>query len=116
MPKEYIPKRTPLDPCPIETVIAMIGGKWKARALHLLTQDAFGFAQLRRALGGVSQQVLSTQLRAMEADGLIARQDPGPGDNGAACYTATAKGRTLVDILLPVAEWGTYERTHQSRT
>ena len=80
----YEPKRPPLDPCPLERVIAMVGGKWKARTLHLLAQGDYGFAELRRQLGRVSQQVLSTQLRALESDGLIERLPPAPGEPPAA--------------------------------
>ncbi|MDE2578821.1 MAG: helix-turn-helix transcriptional regulator [Hyphomicrobiales bacterium] len=106
MPKDYLPKRQPLDPCPVEQVLTMIGGKWKARTLYLLAHHVYGFAALRRELGAVSQQVLSTQLRALETDGLVSRSD---GGDGAPVYAATAKGRDLVGLLTPVAEWGTRE-------
>lgn len=106
MPKDYHPKRPPLDPCPVETVVAMVGGKWKARILYLLAHRTIAFAPLRRELGRVSQQVLSTQLRALEADGLVLRETKG---DGLSTYAATDKGRELVKILLPVAAWGTRE-------
>jgi len=107
MPQDYEPKRVPLDACPVEAVMAMIGGKWKARALYLLAVQPFAFAALRRELGGVSQQVLSTQLKAMQRDGLVSTAKR-EGD-GATLYSATPKGCELVRILTPVAEWGTAE-------
>ena len=107
MPRTYEPKRQPMDACPVELVVAMVGGKWKARALYLLAIRPFAFAALRRELGGVSQQVLSTQLRAMRRDGLV---ETVTGEDGAATlYVATPKGCDLVKVLMPVAEWGTAE-------
>jgi len=107
MPQSYEPKRPPMDACPIETVVALVGGKWKARALYLLSVRPFAFAALRRELGGVSQQVLSTQLKAMLRDGLVSTV--ASDDDMATLYVATPKGCELVKVLMPVAEWGTAE-------
>lgn len=111
MPQSYEPKRQPMDACPVEAVVAMIGGKWKARALYLLAIQPFAFAALRRELGGVSQQVLSTQLKAMQRDGLVSTVAARVVDEAATptLYVATPKGCELVKVLLPVAEWGTAE-------
>ncbi|MCX9146919.1 winged helix-turn-helix transcriptional regulator [Erythrobacter sp. WG] len=107
MPASYQPKRPPMDACPIEHVVALVGGKWKARALYLLSVRPFAFAELRRELGGVSQQVLSTQLKAMLRDGLVSTVVN--DDAAATLYVATPKGCDLVKVLMPVAEWGTAE-------
>lgn len=109
MPQSYEPKRQPMDACPIELVVAMVGGKWKARALYLLSVQPFSFAALRRTLGGVSQQVLSTQLKAMQRDGLVTLAPVADGEAPAALYLATPKGCELVRVLMPVAAWGTAE-------
>jgi DNA-binding HxlR family transcriptional regulator len=113
MPQSYEPKRQPMDACPVEAVVAMIGGKWKARALYLLAIQPFAFAALRRELGAVSQQVLSTQLKAMQRDGLVstvaAAAAAGAGAAAPTLYVATPKGCELVKVLMPVAEWGTAE-------
>jgi DNA-binding HxlR family transcriptional regulator len=107
MAQSYEPKHPPMDACPIELVVSMVGGKWKARALYLLAIRPFAFAALRRELGAVSQQVLSTQLKAMQRDGLVSTVE---GDGAAATfYVATPKGCELVKVLMPVAEWGTAE-------
>lgn len=86
--------------------MAMIGGKWKARILYLLVLRPLRFADLRRGLGKVSQQVLATQLRQMQADGLVTHE---PSDAGSATYTLTVKGNSLYHALLPVADWGNDE-------
>lgn len=107
MAQSYQPKRPPMDACPVELVVALVGGKWKARALYLLAIRPFAFTALRRELGAVSQQVLSTQLKAMLRDGLVSTVE----SDGAATtlYVATPKGCELVKVLMPVAEWGTAE-------
>jgi DNA-binding HxlR family transcriptional regulator len=107
MARSYSPKRPPMDACPVEHVVALVGGKWKARALYLLSVRPFAFAALRRELGAVSQQVLSTQLKALQRDGLVSTVE---SDGAAATrYVATPKGCELVRVLMPVAEWGTAE-------
>ena len=109
MPQSYEPKRQPMDACPVELVVAMVGGKWKARALYLLSIKPFAFAALRRELGGVSKQVLSTQLKAMQRDGLVTVAPVAEGDAPTTLYVATLKGCELVKVLMPVAAWGTEE-------
>ena len=103
MPRTYAKKRPPLDPCPLETVLALIGGKWKARILHALWERPQAFADLRRAVGRVSNEVLSTQIHALAADGLI---HPPATAGESADYRLSGQGEDLVRVLRPVADWG----------
>jgi DNA-binding HxlR family transcriptional regulator len=105
MAKPYLPKRPALEPCPIEAVVAMIGGKWKAQILYLLSLEHYAFADLLRRLGGISQQVLSMQLQAMKRDRLVLRGQAGEDARHAGRYMLTAKGCELVALLMPVADW-----------
>jgi DNA-binding HxlR family transcriptional regulator len=102
----YKPKRPPLDPCPVEAVVALVSGKWKARVLLELDASAMTFGQLRRALPGVTQQVLSTQLRGLEEDGIISRRPLGPEPGDGSLYALTEEGCTLIPLLDAVATWG----------
>jgi len=97
----YDRKRPALDPCPVETVLAIVSGKWKVRVLYLLSLDRLGFAELRKATAGVSQQVLSSVLKELEADGIIRRTRTDAGS----AYAVTADGRELVSLLTPVMDW-----------
>src|SRR3546814_20544033 len=54
-------------------VFAIIGGKWKALILWELHGAAVRFGALKRRIAGISETMLIPQLRAMEADGLVAR-------------------------------------------
>lgn len=100
----YVRKRAPLDPCPVEEALAVAGGKWKVRLLAELADAPAGFATLRRALPGISQQVLAAQLDALIADRLIAR-DADPAARWPR-YRLTRDGHTLVEALTPLAAWG----------
>lgn len=100
----YHRKRPPLDPCPLEHVLAMVSGKWKARVLYLLASGELGFADIRRAVVGLRQQVLATLLQELERDGLVDRRRDDPA-NGSR-YRLTLRGQELVGLLVPVAAWG----------
>lgn len=60
--------------CEVERLLAVIGGKWKVLILRELFNGARRHAQLCRALPGISQKVLTAQLRELELDGAIERK------------------------------------------
>lgn len=101
----YSPKRPPRDPCPVEEVLEIIGGKWKARILLRISLGPCGFAELRRALAGVSQQVLSTQLQALMDSGVVRRAVVDRASESVR-YAMTPKGESLLPVLDVIASWG----------
>ena len=52
---------------------ALLSGKWKLEILWLLYQRVHRFGELRNAIPGITQHMLTTQLRELEADGLVSR-------------------------------------------
>ena len=54
--------------------LSLIGGKWKFVIMHLLADRSMRFGELRRAIGEITQQMLSKQLKEMERDGLVRRK------------------------------------------
>lgn len=52
---------------------ALLSGKWKLEILWLLNQRMHRFGELRRAIPGITQHMLTAQLRELEADGLVSR-------------------------------------------
>ena len=62
-----------LPACPVETTLTLISSKWKVLILRDLLGGARRFGELRRSVGGVSQKVLTAQLREMEDSGLLTR-------------------------------------------
>jgi DNA-binding HxlR family transcriptional regulator len=84
----------------------MISGKWKVRILYLLSMEPLGFAEIRHAVPGVKQQVLSAQLKALERDGIVSRTRIGKTKRPWSRYALTAVGATLIPVLRAVADWG----------
>lgn len=59
--------------CPIEGAIILLSGRWRALILYYLAQGPMRFNALRRANAGISQQMLTRELRALEDAGVITR-------------------------------------------
>ncbi|MFF3490530.1 winged helix-turn-helix transcriptional regulator [Streptomyces sp. NPDC002795] len=98
--------------CGIDAALDVVSGKWKGLVLwELHTHGVRRFAELRRALPGVSEKMLTQHLRQMEADGLVDRtvyaQVPPKVE-----YSLTASGAALNEALLPLGEWGR-DRIHR---
>jgi DNA-binding HxlR family transcriptional regulator len=52
---------------------ALLSGKWKLEIMWLLNQRVYRFGELRKAIPGITQHMLTAQLRELEADGLVSR-------------------------------------------
>jgi DNA-binding HxlR family transcriptional regulator len=62
------------EKCPVETAVDVLRGKWKILILWYLQDGHYRFNELQRILPGVTQKVLSQQLRELERDGIISRR------------------------------------------
>jgi len=90
--------------CPIMATIAMISDKWKVLIICKLKNGTMRFNELLRALQGVTQRVLTHQLRELEADGLVSRKiyaEVPPRVE----YSLTELGKTLVPVLGKLEIW-----------
>lgn len=101
-------KATPareLPSCPVETTLMLIGDKWKVLILRDLMPGTKRFGELKKSIGNISQKVLTTQLRAMEKNGLLTRTvyaEVPPRVE----YSLTKLGRSLKPILDALWNWG----------
>jgi|SRR6476661_1786577 len=91
--------------CTVEATLRVIGGRWKVLILRELFQGVKRFGELHRALNGITQKMLTQQLREMEQDGIIHRevylQVPPKVE-----YSLTELGKTLQPILDAMHDWG----------
>ncbi len=97
--------KTELPPCPVETTLMLIGDKWKVLILRDLRSGTKRFGELKKSVTGISQKVLTSNLRAMEEDGLLTRE-VFPEVPPRVEYTLTALGQSMSPILDAMAEWG----------
>ncbi len=93
----------------VDDALAVIAGKWKIAIIwHLIDEDR-RFGELRRSIPGVTEKVLTRQLRELETDGIIARTDYGTVPPKVV-YCLTPKGRRLLPVLDRLCEWGHIHR------
>ena len=95
-----------LPPCPVATTLMLIGNKWKIFIIQQLMDKPFRFSELRRAIPGISEKVLTDNLRAMEKDGLITRT-VFPEVPPRTEYALSELGNTMRPIIESMATWGT---------
>lgn len=91
--------------CGVNVVMGLIGSKWKPTILWRLAEGDCRFAKLRRAVGGISEKVLTEQLRDLEKAGLVSREAH-EGFPLRVNYALTRQGAELNELLDPVARWG----------
>jgi DNA-binding HxlR family transcriptional regulator len=91
--------------CGLDAAVAVVGGKWKPLILWALSVEPRRTGELRRELPGVSEKVLTQQLRELERDGVISRavHEQVPPK---VVYSLTSKGAALEEALRPLGDWG----------
>jgi DNA-binding HxlR family transcriptional regulator len=104
--------RTKAYNCPVEAAVDVFGGKWKALILWWLQQRTWRFAELRRQIPGITEKMLTQQLRELEADGIVDRRVY-PTVPPRVEYSLTEYGRSLKRALKAICDWG---RNHMERT
>jgi DNA-binding HxlR family transcriptional regulator len=92
--------------CPVQGTVNAISGKWKVLAIWHLGFGPRGFSQLRDLLRGVSEKVLTAQLRQLEADGIVHRAvtETSPPR---VTYSLTDAGEELIGPMGSLCTWGT---------
>lgn len=91
--------------CGMELTMDVIGGKWKSVILWHLRNRTLRFSQLKRKLNGITQKMLTQQLRELEEDGLINRKVY-PQVPPKVEYSLTDYGKTIVPVLYSIYKWG----------
>lgn len=95
----------PCGDCPVSATLALIGGRWKPLILFQLTSGTRRFGQLAVRIPGLSRKVLTEQLRELEKNGLITRQEfreiPPRVE-----YSLTERAMALSGVFSEMAKWG----------
>lgn len=97
-------KENSLRKSPATITLNVIGGKWKILVLYELFFGIKRFSELRRLLTGVTQKMLTQQLREMERDGLI-RREIYPQIPPKVEYSLTPLGESLKPIVDAMCDW-----------
>jgi DNA-binding HxlR family transcriptional regulator len=96
----------------VELTLKVIGGKWKPMILCYLTEGTHRFGELKREMPGITQKMLTQQLRELEEDAIIERkvyvQVPPKVE-----YSLSEYGLTVKELLNVMSEWG---EKHQGMT
>ena len=94
-----------LEPqCPSRLVLDRIADKWTALVIQILASGTMRYAELQRAIGGISQKMLTQTLRSLERDGLVQRTVH-PVVPPKVEYSLTRLGRTLIEPLHALCRW-----------
>lgn len=95
-----------LPDCPVATTVQLIGNKWKLLIIRNLLRAPQRFTEIKRTVPGISQKVLTDNLRALENDGLVTREvfaEIPPR----VVYSLSDLGNTLRPIIEAMQDWGT---------
>lgn len=102
---KYRRRMKPHHNCPVQAAINSISGKWKVQIVWHLSFGTLGFSGLRNKLKGVSEKVLTEQLRELESDGIVHRQVT-PSVPPRVNYSLTPAGRKLIPTMQLLCDWG----------
>ena len=105
-----------LPECPVATTLQLIGNKWKILILRNLMVRPWRFSEMLRSIPGISQKVLTDNLRALESDGIITRT-VFPEVPPRVEYALSGLGESMRPIIKAMETWGTgyQQRVRESK-
>ena len=104
----------PADCRAVSDVLARVGDKWSVLVVTRLGSGSMRFNELRRAIGGISQRMLTLTLRGLERDGLVTRT-VFPTIPPRVDYALTSLGRDLLDPVSALGDWATRKQAKIAR-
>jgi DNA-binding HxlR family transcriptional regulator len=101
------------DECPVRRTAEIIEGKWTTLVIRELLGGAKRYAELQRALAGISPKILSARLRLLERARLVQRTafQTVPVTTE---YRLTPLGERMSEVIRAMAEFGRYVATHEN--
>ena len=96
--------------CPVTHTLSVLGGKWKPVILFCIAHGIHRFGAMQRAVPGITKQMLTKQLRELEADGILTRtvfaEVPPRGE-----CALSDRGRSALPVIDAMRIWGEADRT-----
>lgn len=108
MPNKKLPSNLPA--CPVEVTLLLLSNKWTILILRDLFTSTKRFGELKKSLNGVSQKVLTANLRSLEEKGIIERE-VFPEVPPRVEYRLTDLGKTLDPIIKSMHDWGEFYKS-----
>ncbi|ARK30207.1 winged helix-turn-helix transcriptional regulator [Halalkalibacter krulwichiae] len=101
-----------MSECQVNSALEALVGKWKHKILFPLVQNqTMRFNELKRSIPGITQKMLTSQLRELEEHDLITRkvyaQIPPKVE-----YSLSEHGKSLIPILEQMSQWGAMHAAH----
>jgi DNA-binding HxlR family transcriptional regulator len=96
----------PKQVCPhYHGAVELIGRRWAGAILYALTAGPLHFAELKEAVPGMSDRLLSCRLKELEESDLVRREVQTSGKRVRVSYELTRKGRSLEPVMGGLREW-----------
>jgi DNA-binding HxlR family transcriptional regulator len=92
------------EACPTRVVLDHVMSKWGVLVLLALTDGTARWGELRRSVAGISEKMLASTLRTLEADGIVSRTAY-PEVPPRVEYALTERGDELMERMMPLMEW-----------
>ena len=97
-------KETKTFDCPVEAALEVLGGKWRLPILAQVARGTQRYSELRRSLPAISEKMLIKELRQLEADGIVHREQY-PEVPPRVEYSLSELGASLLPILDQLGSW-----------
>jgi DNA-binding HxlR family transcriptional regulator len=96
--------------CAMEAALSVISGKWKMKILNQLRDGAKRYSEINRSIPGMTQKMLSQQLKELEEDGIVNRKVY-PEVPPKVEYSFTELGAELMGVFKALEIWGNHFMT-----
>ncbi|PWR70923.1 winged helix-turn-helix transcriptional regulator [Methanospirillum lacunae] len=90
--------------CPVEVALNIIDGKWKLRILYFLQDRTLRYNEIQEKIPGITQKVLTSQLRQLEKDGILTRRAYAEIPPRVE-YSLTPIGKKLITVYKALNVW-----------
>jgi DNA-binding HxlR family transcriptional regulator len=113
--EKYMPvSKKEVSPCPIDTMLSVIDGRWKGTILWRLLERPMRTSELRRSIPQMTERMLIRHLHEMVTDGILLRHDK---KSVPPCvrYSISPYGMTLAPVLKAMCDWGRQHHTRPKR-